>query len=478
MNKKRSALTALLILPLLLSNALAEKDLQVLPRLEQNQRAFAEQRFGMFVCFNIMTYGAKWGEADYDISVFNPQKLDCNQWADAAVSANMKFGLLTTKHHEGFHLWDTQYSDYDVASTPYKKDIVRQFADAFREKNLGVGLYYSVGDNTHGIKRGEPVTPEMMKMIKGQIRELLTNYGKVDFFVIDSWYWSVGHREVPFEEIRELIRELQPDCLLTDHTHLQALYHLDFPYFEGPFGAYPPEDNIMPSALGHCLAKGNGWFWDPKFETKKISAKPVIKMLGELEPRYCNLMLNCMPNRDGLLGDKFTTVLKEIGENWQPNENRPPLPPQGPQLIFSIQPETATATSGMAENAVDSKMNKAKYSTWKSAEALPQSFTMDLGASYSGLEMLAYVPAHARKPERSETKGNITTYNVSISEDGKTFETVAEGTWKAEGKMQIAIFPKTRARYVRLEALDASGGYVAAEEIGVGSFSAKPVKQQ
>ena len=232
-----------------------------------------------------------------------PQKFDCNQWAAAAKSAGMKFGLLTTKHHEGFCLWDSKYTDYDVASTPYKKDIVRQYVDAFRKNDLKVGLYYSIWDSSNSVDK-DSITADKMDFIKGQITELLSNYGKIDYFVIDGWFWRIGHRQVPYNEIRQLIRDLQPNCLITDHTHLQAPYHVDIPYFEGPFGAFPTENNTMASALGHCSVKGNGWFWSsetPHGLRKDESVETIVEKLKSLESRYCTFMLNCMPNRDGLL---------------------------------------------------------------------------------------------------------------------------------------------------------------------------------
>jgi hypothetical protein len=87
-------------------------------RQESLQRAFIEQRFGMFICYNIMSYGTTWGEKGYDISTFNPQSPDCSQWAEAAASAGMKFGLLTTKHHEGFCLWDSRFTLLKEESWP------------------------------------------------------------------------------------------------------------------------------------------------------------------------------------------------------------------------------------------------------------------------------------------------------------------------------------------------------------------------
>ncbi len=181
---KRHIVVVEFLIIMMLVNGVIASDSQLgntraMPQLEDLQRAFVERRFGMFICFNIMSYGAKWGEAGYDISGFNPQNLDCHQWARAAVSAGMTFGLLTTKHHEGFCLWDSAYTDYDIAGTPYKKDIVRQYVDAFRAKGLGIGLYFSIADNTHEITKGN-IGPKEMAHIKGQIRELLTDYGEVE----------------------------------------------------------------------------------------------------------------------------------------------------------------------------------------------------------------------------------------------------------------------------------------------------------
>lgn len=94
----------------------------------------------MFIHFGIRTFtGGGWGEANQDVSQFNPVNLDCNQRADAAASANKKYGILTTKHHDGFCLWDSAYTTNDVASSPWKNgqgDVVREYVDAFRSRGL------------------------------------------------------------------------------------------------------------------------------------------------------------------------------------------------------------------------------------------------------------------------------------------------------------------------------------------------------
>lgn len=427
----------------------------------------------MFICYNIMSYGAKWGQANYSIESFNPTQLDCNQWADAAVSAGMSYGLLTTKHHEGFCLWDSKTTEYDVAGTPYKKDIVKQFAEAFRKKGLGVGLYYSIWDSTHGVAKGQ-IDETKIAFIKEQLTELLTQYGKVDFLFFDGWYWHNGHREVNFSEIREFIRTLQPDCLVADNTHLQGYFHNDYVMFEGPFGAYPPEDNTMASAICDKIVGGNGWFWSEKSpDARCIKPQEVGKKISDLESRYCSFMLATLPNPQGLLDENQLTCLKEIGEAWTPNTNRKPLPRQPKWTIYSLDPVSVETTSGDGNHAVDGIMYKREYTHWTPDEAFPQSITLDLGARYSGLEVLTCVPLHKMNPERSLKEGNVTKYALYLSYDNKRFKKVAQGNWKADAKTHSVTFPTTTARYVKFEILEANGAASIAE-LAVGAFSAKP----
>ena len=385
----------MLIAVLSLSSCLCAQpsgDLTALNHRENLQRQFIEDRFGMFICYNIMSYGAKWSEADYPISSFNPDKLDCGQWARAAKSAGMKFLLLTTKHHEGFCLWDSTYTDYDVASTPFKKDVVKEYADAFRKEGLKVGLYYSIWDSTHGIRR-DAIGNKQMEFIKGQIRELLTNYGKIDLFVIDGWYWQTGHRQVPFNEIRNLIRELQPDCLMSCHTHLQAVYHVDL--------------------------------------------------------------------------------------RWKPDSSRSPLPPQGAQLIYYVEPDAAVGQSGEAEHAIDSSLHRAvpgRYKHWFSDAIMPQWIKLDLGTVFDGLQVMTVVPNHKKvpRPEMPLTDGNIKKYELYLSDDDETYRKVAEGEWKADAQMKTIAFDSDHARYLKLTIIEAENDRAIIAEIGVGAYSKVP----
>ena len=462
----------------LLACSASKKDIHS-PKYQTRLEEFIDMRFGMFICYNIMSYGAQWGEANYPIESFNPQKLDCSQWADAAVDAGMTFGLLTTKHHEGFCLWDSEYTDYDVGSTPYKKDIVKQYVDAFRAKGLEPALYYSIWDSSNEIEPGK-IDDKAMEFIKGQLTELLTNYGPIKYLVFDGWFWKFGHHEIPFIEIREHVRKLQPDCLITDHTHLQSTFHVDIPYFEGPFDAFPSEDNTMPSALGHCSVKGNGWFWSeatPDGLNKGESAQTITDKLTALESRYCNFMLNCMPNRDGLMDTLYLDLLAEIGELWQPDMNRPTLPEQDPPVLYELVPVGASAENGNPLFVIDSRqVDGTQYSDWIGGPEKPQSLTLDLGQVYDGLELITITPKHRCKPapETSLTDGNIKHCKIYVSEDNQKFELVTEQQWLADGTMRTIEFEASKARYLKIEILDFEGANPVITEIAIGAYSSPP----
>ncbi|RZK67816.1 MAG: carbohydrate-binding protein, partial [Pedobacter sp.] len=210
MNIKSIVLTAILFISI--SSATKAQLLNPGPeaaKLNALQQRFVDDRFGMFIHFNIPTYmNQDWPDPEASPELFNPKKLNADQWAKAAKSANMTYGCLTTKHHSGFCIWDTKSTDYSVMNSPYKKDVVKQFADAFRANGLKVMLYYSILDTHHKLRPNQ-ITPDHIKMIKTQITELLTKYGKIEALIIDGWDapWSrISYDDVPFDDIYHLVK--------------------------------------------------------------------------------------------------------------------------------------------------------------------------------------------------------------------------------------------------------------------------------
>jgi alpha-L-fucosidase len=439
--------------------------------LEDVQRAYVDLRFGMFLHFGILTYTGSWSQPNLDITQFNPTKLNPEQWADAAVSAHMKFGVLTTRHHDGFALWPSAAGTFNVGHVPWmngKGDVVRAFVDAFRKKGLLPGLYYSVWDNTEGMGNGA-VTPAQLAYVTQQITELLTNYGPISVLVFDGWSWKMGHNAASYEKIRQLVKSLQPNCLLTDHTHLSSPWEVDIVNFEEPTGTFAPVSNTYAATQEQKInaSGGNDWFWAPSIGNLMSVSSIVDGHLKLLEPRFTNFLLNCPPNRGGLLDDTIVARLAEVGNAWSPNPSRPPLPSQGPQIDHPYTPVTATATSGTAMNAIDGINDTNRFTIWQTTGTLPQSITLDLGQSHPDVGMLAYVPRYVAG--KGSTDGNITSYSISTSTDGATFAEAAHGAWPADGAMKVATFASTAARYVRLDVLEANGANAAVTEITVGA---------
>jgi len=439
--------------------------------LEQLQRNFVDLRFGMFIHFGILTFTGTWAQGNLDITQFNPTGLDCDQWAAAAASAGMKYGVLTSRHHDGFALWPSKASKFNVGNIPWQNgqgDVVRCYVDAFRKRGLLPGLYYSIWDTTQGVAAGS-ISAAALSYVKTQITELLSNYGPIPILVIDGWSWQMGHKAVPYQDIYELVKSLQPNCLLTDHTHVPVPWDVDIVNYEEPKGAWAPTGNTYPSQQGTKVngSGGNDWFWAPSIGGLMSVSDIVTRHLADLEPKWTNFLLNCPPNRTGTLDPAIVTLLGQVGAAWSPNQSRPPLPAQGPQNEHPYAIVAATATSGSANNAIDGINDTGTHTMWQPTGALPQSITLDLGQSRPDVGWLGCTPYASG--DSTATTGNVTSYTVSVSTDGSTFSQVTSGAWTADGKMKVATFDPVSARYVRFQ-VDAANGSPAITELSLGGI--------
>lgn len=302
--------------------------------LHQLQQEFVDLRFGMFIHFNIPTYSPEdWPDPDMPVSAFNPTRLDCHQWARAAKAANMSYGCLTTKHHSGFCIWDTKTTDYNSMNSPVHCDVVKQYADAFRQEGLKVMLYYSILDTHHRIRKNL-VKPKHTDLIKAQLKELLTGYGEITALIIDGWDapWSrLTYDEIPFQEIYEYVKSLQPNCLVMDLNAgkypREALFYTDIKSYEQGAGQkISTSENQLPALA--CLSIQRTWFWKTSMPTDTL--KNVEWLVNEnIRPynnAYCNFILNVAPNRDGLMDDNAVDALRQIGSMWKNEGPTAPVP--------------------------------------------------------------------------------------------------------------------------------------------------------
>lgn len=298
----------------------------------KKQLDFLDWEFGIFFHFGIRAFypGHKdWDGLDMPPEKFNPEKLDCEQWIRTAKSAGATYAILTCKHHDGFALWPSKYSRYSVANTPWKNgdgDVVREFTNACRKYGLKVGLYYSPaqwGKYAIPFSTGK----EYDDYFVGQIGELLTNYGKIDYLWFDGC-GSEGH-EYDRERIVSEISRMQPEILTFCDPEWtpgvrwigneDGYASLDNPLVVSSvdFSELSTEEQRLDKAVflpSECDCRiRDTWFYDDNENT--------LKSLDELFGMYemsvghgSNFLLDIGPDNRGLLPEADVARVLELGE--------------------------------------------------------------------------------------------------------------------------------------------------------------------
>lgn len=447
----------------------------------------ADLRFGMFNHFNLGTFtDEEWAAPHQDPALFAPPAVDCAQWAAAAAAAKMSYGVLTTKHHDGFCLWPTAFTDQSVAHSMYRHDIVAQYVRAFRAEGLKVGLYFSIWDRTHtveaydtrhGVGSKEAVQPADLTYVLGQITELLTNYGKIDMFVTDGYAWQMGQQALSYQRVREHVLSLQPDIVMIDHGALSVPFLGDAIYFEEPLGVTSPAGNTYASLQGQTIS--DGWFWHPSTPTRDpMSKAAILSHLADLEPKYTSFILNCPPNRTGRLDTNIVDRLTEVGAAWSPDTSRAPLPAQPLRVEHPVTPVNAYATDHHTGegplNAIDGLSDKGFETCWSTwSLPLPQTITIDLGGVWSNISTLEYLPKQWNRTDT--TDGDITSYTIHTSTDGVAFTRAATGTWAGDRTLKLAEWAARDAGFLRITVERATGDYANIGNLRIGGRTAKPV---
>jgi alpha-L-fucosidase len=309
---------------------------------------FRDWRFGLFVHFGLYALPARheWvknlerlTDADYQpyFDHFDPDLYDARAWARAARQAGMRYAVLTTKHHEGFCLWDSAESDYTVAGTPYGKDLVGPFVEACRTEGLGVGFYHSLIDWHHPGFPVDTVHPQRddldaraekrdmasyVDYLHAQVRELLTRYGPIDIMWFDFSYpgrpyddgtpdGGKGRDDWRSEELLAMVRELQPGILVNDRLDLPGQSDFLTPEQYQPSG--PMTRDGEPVAWEACQTLNGSWGYD----RDNLDWKPpelLVRMLVDSVSKDGNLLLNVGPTGRGEFDPRALDTLAQVGE--------------------------------------------------------------------------------------------------------------------------------------------------------------------
>jgi len=289
---------------------------------------FFQKRFGLFVHWGIYSI-AGWHEqhqmrarSSYDeytklAAQWNPTRFDPDAWLDLMQEVGMKYICLTTKHHDGFCLWDTKQTAYNTMNTPYGQDALRLLADACHRRDVPLCLYYSCVDwhqpnypnqGRHHelpgpVPGGQPDMARYMEFVREQVRELCTNYGKISGF-----WWDMNVDKHVDPSINELIRTLQPSAIINDRGYDEG----DFGTPERDFDLAPDKAPVLNGLTEACQSVSSE-SWGYRFIEAYHTDRHLIRAIDKYMAIGANYLLNVGPKPDGTIPDESVAILRRIG---------------------------------------------------------------------------------------------------------------------------------------------------------------------
>lgn len=304
---------------------------------------FEDAKFGLFIHWGVYSIlgDGEWVMQSQNISIedyeklptfFNPIEYNADTWVKMAKNAGMKYITITSRHHDGFSMFDTKATDYNIVQkTPYKKDVLKDLAAACKKEGIKLFFYYSLLDwhnddyfprgktGTDISGRGEGKWENYIAFMKAQLTELLTNYGDISGIWFDG-KWDRKDADWHFDEIYEVIHNLQPQCLIGNNHHESVLPGEDFQMFEKDlpgksthgFASKAEDIGELPKEV--CETINGSWGFnlkDNKYKSKKILVQYLVRAAGY----GSNLLLNVGPMPNGKIQPEHIASLEEMG-SW------------------------------------------------------------------------------------------------------------------------------------------------------------------
>lgn len=333
----------ILIPAVLLISILANSQSTYIPSPE-NLKArewFQDARFGMFIHWGVYSIlgDGEWVMNNQGIdkisyqklpSFFNPVSYNPKEWVAAAKAAGMKYITITSKHHDGFAMWDSRLSDWDIADrTLYGRDVIKMLAEECRKEGIKLFFYHSHLDwyqenyfprGRTGNASGRPESGDWYKYLDymdGQLRELLTGYGEIGGIWFDG-IWDKKDADWRLGRTYKLIHDLQPACLVGNNHHLAPFEGEDFQMFEKDLPGhnttgFSGEQEVGKLPFETCETMNNSWGFNLQDKNYK-STRNLIQYLVRSAGYNSNFLLNVGPMPDGKIQPEFLNTLKEIGK--------------------------------------------------------------------------------------------------------------------------------------------------------------------
>jgi len=306
----------------------------------KNRQWLQDAKFGLFVHWGVYSVlgDGEWVMNNQRIdkrtyeklpAFFNPVDYDPKEWVAIAKAAGMKYITITSKHHDGFAMFDSKLTDWDIVDrTPYKKDVLKMLAEECRKEGIKLFFYHSQLDwyqdnyyphgNT-GQTAGRSDKGDWYKYLDfmdGQLSELLTNYGEIGGIWFDG-FWDKRDADWRLDKTYSLIHSLQPACLIGSNHHLAPFPGEDFQMFEKDLPGqkttgFNPDQTIGALPLETCETMNNSWGFNLQDKSYK-STKSLIQYLVKAAGFNSNFLLNVGPMPNGKIQPEFVSTLKEMG---------------------------------------------------------------------------------------------------------------------------------------------------------------------
>jgi alpha-L-fucosidase len=308
---------------------------------ETSKKWFQDAKFGLFIhwgVYSVLGQG-EWVMNNNKMSItdyeklppqFNPTDFNASEWVSLAKAAGMKYITITSKHHDGFAMFDSKVSNYDIVDqTPYKKDVLKALADECRKQGIKLFFYHSHLDwhqpdyfplGRTGESSGRPasgVWNNYLDYMDNQIKELCSNYGEIGGIWFDGW-WDKPDADWRLEKTYKLIHDLQPKALIGNNHHRKPFPGEDFQMFEKDLPGsnttgFSPNSEIGSLPLETCETISASWGYNKNDNTFK-SDKTLLHYLIKAAGHNANFLLNVGPMPNGKIQPEFVTRLKAMGE--------------------------------------------------------------------------------------------------------------------------------------------------------------------
>ncbi|MCX6232601.1 MAG: alpha-L-fucosidase [Bacteroidetes bacterium] len=346
---KKRYILAFVLLTVNAINSFAQENNVVKDNKDARMEWWREARFGMFIHWGLYSIPAgQWGEeknhaewvretahipvTEYEklLKQFNPVQFNAEQWVKYAKDAGIKYIVLTSKHHDGFCLFDSKYTDFDVMSTPFKRDILKELADACRKYGLKICWYHSIMDWHHPdyLPRREwekdirPINGadfnRYFAYLKNELTEILTNYGDISVIWFDGEWESTWNHQYA-TELYNYLRKLKPDLIINNRIDSYRAGMAGFSTNPDALGDYgTPEQEIPENGLPGvdwetCMTMNDHWGFN-QFDHNWKSTKTLIENLVDVASKGGNYLLNVGPTAMGVLPPESIERLENIGK--------------------------------------------------------------------------------------------------------------------------------------------------------------------